>query len=770
VSPPAEPGDYQNEIKRVETRGDRSIMSRFCKALLLGSVTGMMGIVISLAPLEHDLEETAGLELLFSLRGIRQPPPEVTVVTLDQKSAGNLNLPKEPRKWPRSLHANLVENLTKMGATVIAFDLSFDEEKSYEDDRVFADTIHKTGNVVLCVYLKKEKGPLSGQRGSPAVSLNIERPMPPIPQLANSALALAPFPLPKVPVRVSRYWAFKTEAGEMPTLPIVVFQIFTINFYEEFIHLLEKVSPSRAARSWPDKDAMISTRSVENVIRHIRDVFENDPFLGERMLEELRNARARSVDQKKIQILKSLIKMYQGSDSPYLNFYGPPGTISTIPYYEVLNLQEEAISGQNRLDFKGKAVFVGLFEPLPPEQRDGFHTVFSQSSGSDIAGVEIAATAFANLLEDRPVQPLSLWVHLGVVFFWGVAIGMFCYLLPTLSAALSTIALAILYLGIAAYQLKATGSWYPLVAPLFLQCPFAFFGAVVWKSISIKKGLRYYLPERVVKQIERNARDLEASKELVFGTIMCTDVEGYTAVTESMNPERLRRFMNTYWEFISRPINRHRGVVLNIVGDSVFALWKTKIPDFVSRKEACLAALDIIKAVDQFNQTSGKQKLPTRIGLHSGYVLLGNIIAVDHYEYSPIGDIPVTASRIEGLNKYLGTRILVSEEVIHRLDGLFTRGLGKFMPVGKTNSLSIHELVCREEDSCEQLKKQCKNFAETLEIFRSRSWIEAEERFQESCRICGGDGPSDFYVKKCRQYIEHPPKEPWDGVICMEAK
>ena len=202
----------------------------------------------------------------------------------------------------------------------------------------------------------------------------------------------------------------------------------------------------------------------------------------------------------------------------------------------------------------------------------------------------------------------------------------------------------------------------------------------------------------------------------------------------------------------------------------MLALWVAEKPDATLRNQACLAALDMLNAVEQFNRSSGGEKqLPTRIGVHCGYMLLGNIGLVDHHiEYRPIGDMVNTASRIEDLNKDLGTRILVSEEVTHRLDGFFARGLGKFKPKGKTNPLSIQEIVCLAEESGEQQKEQCVKFAETLETFRSRSWNEAEEKFQELGRICGGDGPSDFYVKKCRQYRENPPKEPWDGAICME--
>ena len=757
------------------------MMSPLYKALLLGSVTGMLGVIVSFSPLGLDLEETAGLDLLFSLRGKRQPPPEVTIVTLDQKSAGNLNLPKEPRKWPRSLHANLIENLTQKGAAVIAFDLSFGEARSNEeDDRVFAEAIHKAGNVVLCEYLKKEKAPLYDQGGSPAGSINIERLMPPIPKLANSAVALAPFPLPKVPVRVSRYWAFKTEAGDIPTLPIVVFQTFAMNVYDEFIQLLEKASPSPAAGSLLDKDAMISNRSVEKIIQDIRAIFEDDPSLGKRMLKELQNGGGRSVDRKRIQILKSLIKMFDGPDSPYLNFYGPPGTITTIPYYQVLKLQEEVAPGQTRLDFSGKAVFVGLFEPLPPEQKDGFYTVFSEASGSDISGVEVAATAFANLLEDRPVRPQNFWAHLAVVSIWGVVVGMVCYLLPTLAAGMSAIGLAVLYLGVSVYQFKTTGSWYPLVTPLFIQCPLAFFGAVIWKSIEVNKarqnmreGLRVYLPDRAVEQFERNHQDFFATKRVVYGICLVTDAKGYTPLSEKHEePEKLQElqgFLNRYFEVLMKPIKQRGGFVSDMKGDEMLALWVTEGPDSGLRSQACLAALDMLKGVEQFNRSSGKEReLPTRIGIHCGHVLLGNIGWLDHHiEYRPIGDIVNTASRIGDLNKDLGTRILVSGEVIRRLDGFLSRGLGRFLVKGKTKPLSIHELVCRAEESSEQQKDQCVKFTETLEIFRSRSWLKAQEKFQESIRICGGDGPSCFYVEKCKEYRERPPEEPWDGVVCM---
>src|SRR5208283_1317419 len=153
---------------------------------------------------------------------------------------------------------------------------------------------------------------------------------------------------------------------------------------------------------------------IRKSIRAIREIFENEPLLAEKMLNELASSERLHDDDREHQIIRSLIKMYQGPHSQYLNFYGPPRTITTIPYYQMLQ-PEDSGAGHQPIDVNGKVVFVGLSESIPSEQRDGFYTVFSQRDGMDISGVEIAATAFANLLEDMPVRPIGFRVHLMVI-------------------------------------------------------------------------------------------------------------------------------------------------------------------------------------------------------------------------------------------------------------------------------------------------------------------------------------------------------------------
>ncbi len=762
-------------------------MPRLSKAIILGFLTGVVGLAVGLAPFGLDLEENIGLDLLFTLRGARQPPQDVIIVSIDQKSAENLNVPKDPRKWPRSLHARLTENLVKEGATVIAFDLIFDEIKSLEDDNLFAQAISKAHNVVLCESLRSEKVPLTTQGGSPGGNLNIEKLLPPIPILAQSAAALAPFPLPKVPFKVSQYWTFKTEAGDTPTLPVVVFQIFGMQVYEEFIPLLEKARPLKAEKLPHNKEAIIAARGFESVIREIRDIIEDEPLIAKRMLKEVHKERIFSPDSKKIQILKSLIKMYQSPDSSYLNFYGPPRTITTIPYYQVLQIGGKGDLRQKQFDFNGKAVFVGLSERLPPDQKDGFHTVFSESSGLDISGVEIAATAFANLLEDRSVQPLSFWAHFATLLLWGVVMGMVCYLFPTFIASLIALGLMVLYFIVALYQFKTAGNWYTFVLPLLIQSPLAFLSSVVWKEIEVNKErqkisealqkIRNILPDGVFDQLSRNIKDMKATGQLGYGICLYTDIEDFTTFAESKkkNPEELSTLMNKYWEVLFKPVKQYGGIIFTTAGDSMLAGWVTEKPNVSLRNQACQAGLDIARAVDQFNesQSSDKDRLPTRIGLHSGDILLGAIGAMDHYEYGPLGDIVNTVQRIEGLNKQLHTRILVSKEVIDQLDGFLTRELGRFRLKGKIESISIYELVCRIEESNEQQRIKCLTFPKVIDAFRRGSWEEVEEvieRLQESIKSPGEDGPSLFFLNLCKKYRKSPPGESWNGVVPMEEK
>jgi adenylate cyclase len=379
-------------------------------------------------------------------------------------------------------------------------------------------------------------------------------------------------------------------------------------------------------------------------------------------------------------------------------------------------------------------------------------------------------------LEDNAIRQLRYPVNLALLLVWGMVIGTLCRLLVTDKAFVGSAGTAFLYGGIVYYLFARQNIWYPVIIPILFQVPVAGFTALAWSYIEsnrerqhIKKAFTYYLPNEVVEQLSNDASDIKADSKLVYGTCLCTDAKEYTTISEIMEPEELSSFMNRYYEILFEPIRNHGGVVSNVVGDSMLALWVTMNAEQASYGEAASAALDIVSAVNRFKPPANI-KLWTRIGVHTGHIVLGNIGAIDHYEYRPVGDIVNTASRIEGLNKYLGTRILLSEEMHAQLDGFLTRRIGKFLLVGKSKPIVVYELMGRLSDSDQRQESRCMHFSEAYSAFRNQSWGEAIQGFNELIATFGEDGPSLFYTKLCKQYKTKHFGDVWDGMISMANK
>lgn len=749
---------------------------RLVPSAILGLITGIAGLGASLAPFGLYLEENIGLELLFRLRGPRVAPPEVLIVAVDKASSDRLDLPNDLRKWPRSLHARLTDVLAKNGAAVIAFDIFFEDPRTPPEDALFAESIRNSRNTILCERLQTEKMSVTDAAGRVAANIGTSKLVPPVPALARSAAALAPFPLPKVPLKVSKNWTFRTGAGDTPTLPVVAFQLFAMPVYEPFLRLLENANPSCAAQLPRDNAAAVAPGGVEKIVGAVRGAFENRRECSEKVSAGLEGSVHLPEDRGKRRLLRSLIRMYQSGNYQYLNFYGPPRSIPTIRYDQALELGGEGLAGSGFLDVRGKAVFVGSSEILQQDQKDGFPTVYTQPDGLDLSGVEIAATAFANILENRPLRPQSFRAHVATIFLWGLVIGSLCRILNPAVAAAATSGLCIFYLLAARHQF-ASGLWYPVVVPLFLQAPFALVTAMIWKYSDVKKerhnirqAFAHYLPNDVVDRLAKKVAGAKGADQLVYGTCLATDAERYTSLSESLDPKELGLFMNRYYEMVFAPVKKHRGAVSNVIGDSMLALWVSTNPETTQKNRACLAALEIASAIRKADGPVSDAMLPTRIALHSGRILLGNLGAGDHYEYRPVGDIVNTTTRIEGLNKHLGTRILASDEVVGKLGDFLTREVGSFRFAGKSRPVVVHELLCRKEDAAERLVGLCGKFADGLESFRRRSFDDAMRIFGETARWPGGDGPSEFYLRLCEEYIQNPPGEPWDRAIPMDRK
>lgn len=737
------------------------------RVLGLGVFVAVIGLIFAVSPVGRSWEEDLGLTLLFRLRGPIAPPDEVTVVAIDRESSDRLGLPENPRKWPRDLHGRLVDRLAEKGANVIVFDVAFQEQRDPAGERFFAASMRRAGNVILFEFLEKEILPVADNGDGGALELLIERRIPPAPVLADAALAVAPFALPRVPIKVSQVWLFKPEAGGAATLPLVALYAHRWNDYQEMLSLVRDLAPD--APGVPAA-APAAVTGVEHRVRGLRRLFVENPDLASRLLRRI-DAKARSGEPGDGR-LPALVDAFSGPDSIYLNYYGPPGTIDTLSYDQVLTGEAARIP-----DLSGRAVFVGAAARRQAGQRDGFYTPFTLRSGLDISGVEIAATAFANMQERNAVRPLAPLQKTLLLISWGLVLGIGLRRLGGVWILPAATVTAGAYVA-AAYLAFAVGNlWLPMVAPLLAQLIPAAFGAILLRHRdlqrereNIRRAFGMHLPLPVVDQLARGIDDFTSTAEHAFGICLATDAEQYATLSEDMPPDALKDFMNAYYGAIFPPVRNRGGVISDVVGDSMLAIWATDKDRPELRKAACEAALEILEAVDAFNRAHPEHPLPIRMGLHCGELVLGHVGAVDHFEYRAVGDIVNTTSRLEGLGKHLGTRLLVSEELASGLSDTCIRPLGRFRLKGKARPLGVAELVRREGARRSGDDRIQVRFAEGLEEYRTGNLDAALACFESIQHELGGDGPAAFYLRLCRRHLAAPSNQDWTGIVVLAEK
>ncbi len=225
---------------------------------------------------------------------------------------------------------------------MVAFDVHFIEPRDAADDALFAEALADAGNVVLCEPMIAKEIPLTNKEGARTAVHSIEKRVMPLALFADACTATAPFALPRIPFKVNQYWAFKTGAGDSPTLPVVVFQLYTAPLYETFLDLLKKASPEWAPKLPATIDTTLGNSGVKRLISNIRGIFQTDPLVEKRMMTALAQSGDLAPDEKKSNLLRSLIQLYGGDNRHYINYYGPPRTITTIPYHRALQLAQDS--------------------------------------------------------------------------------------------------------------------------------------------------------------------------------------------------------------------------------------------------------------------------------------------------------------------------------------------------------------------------------------------------------------------------------------------
>jgi len=454
----------------------------------------------------------------------------------------------------------------------------------------------------------------------------------------------------------------------------------------------------------------------------------------------------------------------------WINYYGPRDTFSSVSIAQALDPNGIPPGYfQDRIVMVGPRSAVGYLGL----GKDEFATPYSRWNRQFSPGLEVHATILLNLLRNEWLTRMAPNQEAALIVFIGLLAGSLAFLRPlgaTLLAAVVSIGIACGACWLAWNQ----RIWFAWLIPAAVQLPLGLAWAVGSQYLlesrrrkELRRAFGFYLSPQMADKIANSDFDLRPGGRIVDATVVFTDLENFTTLSEELDPTEVSAILIAYFEQTTRCILEKRGTIIKYIGDAVMAAWGAPILQPAHAVSAVEAACDL-RALTQI-EVRGR-KLRTRIGINSGKVLAGNLGSSFRFDYTMIGDTTNLASRLESLNKYLGTQILISEAVRAELDGKFsTRRLGEFRVAGKIHSVTIHELLGRgETHSADQAWIEA--FEAGLDLFRAGRFSDAADLMNRASQLRGGsDGPAEFYLRKIGvlrgQHLKN-----WNGIIELSEK
>jgi adenylate cyclase len=458
----------------------------------------------------------------------------------------------------------------------------------------------------------------------------------------------------------------------------------------------------------------------------------------------------------------------------YISYYGPRGTIPTFSYYEVLDPQIV----QDK-ELKEKTAFVGLLlrTGIGPAQKDSYLTPYWKANhpfeNSRVFGVEIHATAAANLMT-------SNWLHRAnpnwealVLAVLSFVLAALIYLLgPRWSTCLITLSLS----GwLWASYLTFTHSFFIpgatlmlLVLPfVYLLCLLHYYFVIYQTQKQTQRAFERYLAPEMVRQVKSNPRLLELGGSNTHATALFTDIAEFTNLTENMPAEDVATMLNCYFTEVMQVLFKNQGTLIKFIGDSVFAIWGAPLKITNHAELATRAAIGIQQEVEHFNATQRFAPLHTRIGIHTGPMVIGNLGSKKRFDYTAIGDSVNLASRLEGLNKYYGTSILISRDTKRELSSTIkTHRMGYVNVAGKREAVEIFAILDTPLSKTAEA-----TWEKALDKFAVRDWEAATALFDQ----VKDTGPQ--LVTACKLYQTQIIKNreevldtDWQGAIVFTSK
>jgi len=283
-----------------------------------------------------------------------------------------------------------------------------------------------------------------------------------------------------------------------------------------------------------------------------------------------------------------------------------------------------------------------------------------------------------------------------------------------------------------------------------------------------------YVPLELVRELVVSGEEARLGGEFRPVTIFFSDIEGFTRISESVSPDVLVEHLGIYLQTMTATLHEHQGSVDKFIGDGILAMFNAPLPLHDHAAAACRAALAAHARVQRLNKAwteSGQPVLRTRIGLHTGQAIIGNIGTPERFDYTVIGDVVNLASRLEGLNKVYRTFILASEHVVQATEDAFEwRSLDRVAVVGRTSWTGVYELLGEQGSVDPDLLTARDRYEEGFSAYVSREFSQAAELFGEALVKRPSDSAADKLRCRALELARDPPAADWDGVYQATAK
>ena len=730
------------------TIGQRGSLTR------LGLALGTAAMIIALTQVQVfrlgviQRLELSTIDYRFQFRGpipAVKDSPHVIIVEISEDSFRSL---PDRFPWPRSYYAHLLRNLKAAGARAVGIDLLFSGPDSYSpaNDTALANAIRETGIAVLAGKREADNEAYvmtSANENFGNIFFTIDRFMGLV-NIRNDVDG----------VYRTYNTMFVVDSGDteiqVPTLAFAVLNkaLERPPFTVPAIHGREFIYAGRSIPAYDAGSFLINLAGPNGTFPHIRfhDVIDDETLI--------------TLDEKK---LGQDINTFSDPSYGYLydsTFAGKIVLVGvTVPEYK--DLFPVAIArGMVKRDnlMYGVEIHANVIESI---LRNSFLTVQSRFTESIVVLFLVLVTFIAtSLLREVKTRHHLLVGLLGFLFTLAeiaIIVGVAVFVFVSFNYVITVVSAVLAVLG--GYVMSTT---YHLVTERK-------------ERMLIKSMFSTYLNPSLVDELVAHPERLVLGGRREELTVLFSDIEGFTAMSEHLPPESLVRILNEYFSVMSGLIFQNDGTLDKYEGDAIMAFWGAPIPQVDHAVRACVTALQMQKSLVQLNEEWKKLERPplhVRIGLNTGDMVVGNMGAIGKFAYTVIGDSVNLASRLEGANREYRTGIMVAHRTYELVrEEILGRELDRIAVKGRGEPVRVYELLgMKKDETTDELERFLAHYADGMTGYFSRRWPEACTAFEAALALRPEDYPTRLHLERIHTYQEQPPPENWDGVFVMKTK